>query len=321
MTPRPVFVLFSLVLLALPVARTQELDIPLLDELAKTAEQWAQDNLDDRVLAALKESDQVAVRAGLKEFTRRLEADNVYDLGPLKDGVRRLVPLLQQSKEMRPYAIWLETHLDYLDASDELRLRMAPPPKQPARPEAVEGPPVRPPSPTADAQRSVWDKQFERRPLPPGARVYVPKLKPVFSAGGVPEALVWLAEVESSFNPEARSPAGAAGLFQFMPATARSLGLALSPRDERLNAERSAQAAAKYLRYLRGRFGDWRLVFASYNVGETRVATLLSQSKTRSYYAIAPRLPAETQLYVPKIEATVKKREGLALSDLRVPGE
>ena len=71
--------------------------------------------------------------------------------------------------------------------------------------------------------------------MPAGAQTYVPRLKPIFVAGGVPAELVWLAEVESSFNPEARSPIGAAGLFQFMPATAKSVGLSLSPQDERLN--------------------------------------------------------------------------------------
>jgi membrane-bound lytic murein transglycosylase D len=294
---------------ALGPARAQQLDDALVDELTKAAGDWARQNLDDRALAALKGTDQEAVRLVLKELMRRMEGSNVYDLGPLKDSARRLVPVLQQSPDTRPYAVWLQTHLDYLDASDELRRRMQPlPPKR--------GAPPPPPSPTPEVQRSVWDKELQNRPLPPGAKLYVPKLKPIFTTGGVPSALVWLAEVESSFNPEARSPVGAAGLFQFMPATARSLGLSLSPHDERLNPERSGQAAAKYLRYLHGRFGDWRLAFAAYNVGETRVATLLGQSRTRSFNAIAPKLPAETQLYVPKIEATLKKREGVALADL-----
>jgi membrane-bound lytic murein transglycosylase D len=220
--------------------------------------------------------------------------------------------LLQQSKETRPYAAWLQTHLDYLEAADELRHRMQRPPTRPGVPEPL------PPSPTPDAQRTVWDKQLEKRPLPPGAQTYVPRLKPIFTAGGVPPALVWLAEVESSFNPSARSPVGAAGLFQFMPTTARSLGLALSPQDERLNPDKSARAAAKYLRYLYGRFGDWRLAFAAYNAGETRVASLLNQYKTRNFHTIAPKLPAETQLYVPKIEATLRKREGVALTSLQL---
>src|SRR5688572_20390051 len=284
-----------------------------LDDLFKSAEQWARDNLDDRVLDALKKSDQERTRALFNEMNRRLQNENVYDLGPLKESAAALLPLLQQSKETRPYAIWLQTHLDYLDASGELRRRMQRPPPKPGAP----APP--PASPTPEAQRTVWDKQMEKRPMPVGAQTYVPRLKPIFHAGGVPAELVWLAEVESSFNPEARSPVGAAGLFQFMPVTAKSVGLSLSPQDERLNPEKSARAAAKYLRYLYGRFGDWRLTFAAYNAGETRVANLLTQFKTRSYYTIAPKLPSETQLYVPKIEATLRKREGVAMTALQLP--
>lgn len=284
----------------------------VLDELTKAAESWAQQNLDDQVLEALKQTDQELVRRLFRELTKRLEAENLYDLGPLKDNARRLLPVLQESKETRPYAIWLQNELDYLEAAEQLRRQMQPqPPKR--------GSPAPPPPPTPEAQRTVWDKRLEARPLPPGARTYVPRLKPIFVAGGAPAALVWLAEVESSFNPDARSPTGAVGLFQFMPATAHSLGLSLSPRDERMNPERSAQAAAKYLRYLYARFGDWRLTFAAYNAGEGRVAGLLSQARTRSYYTIASRLPAETQLYVPKLEATLKKREDMTLGALRLP--
>jgi membrane-bound lytic murein transglycosylase D len=131
--------------------------------------------------------------------------------------------------------------------------------------------------------------------------------------------LVWLGEIESSFDPAARSPAGAVGMFQIMPITARTLGLALSPQDERLDAEKNGRAAAKYLRYLYNRFGDWRLALAAYNAGETRVNDLLTRYHTRSYSAIATHLPAQTQMYVPKFEATLRKREGLPLANLRLP--
>ncbi|MGI8965023.1 MAG: lytic transglycosylase domain-containing protein, partial [Limisphaerales bacterium] len=58
---------------------------------------------------------------------------------------------------------------------------------------------------------------------------------------------------------------------------------------------------------------------AAYNAGETRVADLLKRNKTHSFDEIVNRLPAETQMYVPKVEATVRKREGLALADLKMP--
>jgi membrane-bound lytic murein transglycosylase D len=135
----------------------------------------------------------------------------------------------------------------------------------------------------------------------------------------VPTELVWLAEVESSFDPSARSPAGAVGLFQLMPATAKSLDLSLWPWDERRNPEKSARAAAVYLRSLHKRFDDWPLALAAYNAGEGRVSDLLRKRKARSFDAISDALPAETQMYVPKVEATVLKREGRTLAQLKSP--
>ena len=295
------------------LAAAQEKTSPL-DDLFKSAGQWARENLDDQVLDVLKQADQEAARALFKEMERRLQNENVYDLGQLKGAATRLLPVLQQNKETKPYAEWLWTHLDYLDVADELRRRMQGPPPKPGAP----APP--PASPTPEAQRTVWDKQMEKRPVPVGAQTYVPRLKPIFLAGGVPAEMVWLAEVESSFNPEARSPVGAAGLFQFMPVTAKSVGLSLSPLDERLNPEKSARGPRRSICGISMvAFGDWRLTFAAYNAGETRVANLLTQLKTRSYYAIAPKLPSETQLYVPKIEATLRKREGVTMTALPLP--
>ena len=279
-----------------------------LDELGAAVEQWARENLDTDALAALGGADRKRTDYLFKEFTLRLQNENVYDLAPLKDTATALLPVLEGFEETKSYASWLRTHLDYLLVSDELK-RTAPAPR-PGQPS---------PNPPADAQRTVWDQQLDKRPLPVRAQTYVSRLKPIFSAQGAPAALVWLAEVESSFDPGARSPAGAVGMFQFMAPTARAQGLSLSPHDERLDPDRSARAAAKYLRYLYGRFGDWRLALAAYNAGETRVHNLLTRYKTRSYSVISTRLPAETQMYVPKIEATLGKREGVTLASLRLP--
>ena len=108
-----------------------------------------------------------------------------------------------------------------------------------------------------------------------------------------------MAEVESSFDPRARSPAGAAGLFQLMPATAKRYGLRTWPLDQRLRPEDSAQAAAKYLEYLHAHFKDWRLALAAYNAGEGTVKSSSERHKARTFDAIATHLPAETQMYVP----------------------
>ena len=148
------------------------------------------------------------------------------------------------------------------------------------------------------------------------AKAYVGKLKPIFAQPNVPAQLVWIAEVESSFDPRARSPQGAAGLFQLMPATAKRFGLRVSPFDQRLKAEPSAEAAAKYLRYLHRHFKDWRLALAAYNAGEGTVDRLLTRQRTKTFDAIATHLPAETQMFVPKVEAVLLRRENVKLNEL-----
>jgi membrane-bound lytic murein transglycosylase D len=270
------------------------------DEFARNVEAWMRDNLDESVLHILNQVDRQQVRALFDELMASMRKEDVYQLAALKEAARNVLPILEQFEETQPYASWLKTHLDYFDVADQLKR---------------EGQP----KPAPETQRTLWDKQFQKRPLPARAQKYVSRLKPLFVAQDAPAALVWVAEVESSFDPTARSPAGAVGMFQLMPATARSLSLALSPRDERLDPDKSAQAAAKYLRYLYGRFKDWRLALAAYNCGETRVQNLLARHKTRSYSAIASWLPAETQMYVPKIEATLRKREAISLASLRLP--
>ena len=272
------------------------------DAFARELEVWARDNLDESVLHILSQIDRDRVRELFTELNKSLGNDNVYDLAPLKEAASYLQPLLEQFEETRPYASWLKTHLDYLDVANELKRR------EPSRL-----------NPTSESQRAAWDKQLQKRPPPAQAAKYVSRLKPLFVAQGAPAALVWMAEVESSFDPAARSPAGAVGMFQLMPATARSLGITISPTDERLDSDKSARAAAKYVRYLYGRFKDWRLALAAYNCGETRVQNLLSRHKTHSFAAIATRLPAETQMYIPKLEATLYKREGISLAALRLP--
>jgi membrane-bound lytic murein transglycosylase D len=283
------------------------------DDLMESVQEWAQDNLDDNVLNALKQVDQDRVHTFFTQLQGQFAGTNVYHLVALKETASQVLPVLQQFEETQPLAAWLQTHLDYLEAAEELRRQVT---VAPAKPDAS----LILPNPTPQLERSVWNKTLDKRPLPPFAKTYVPQLKRAFVAEGTPAELVWVAEVESSFDPKARSPAGAAGLFQLMPAAARSLGLSASwPRDERLQPEKSAHAAAKRLRHLHSHFGDWQLALAAYNAGEARVENLLKKSKTRSFDAIAQRLPTETQMYVPKVEATLHRREGLTLADLKTP--
>ena len=302
------------ILLALALAGTapaQQKAAPA-DELAPPLEQWLRDNFDESVLEALSDIDQERVGQFFTELQRRFAGTSVYELGSLKETASRLLPVLQAFEETQPYGVWLQTHLDYFDTADELRRETRPAPSKP-------GAAVILPTPSIQLQRTVWNRQLQKRPLPPLAQTYVPRVKQIFMSERMPPQLVWVAEVESSFDPQARSPAGAAGLFQLMPATARTLSLSAWPRDERFQPDKNARAAAKYLRSLYGHYGDWRLALAAYNAGEGRVDQLLKQQKARTFDAIARRLPAETQMYVPKVEATLHKREGVALGDLKLP--
>lgn len=137
----------------------------------------------------------------------------------------------------------------------------------------------------------------------------IPRLKKIFAREGVPQQWVWMAEIESALNPQAISSAGAAGLFQLMPGTARRFGLQTAPVDDRMAPEKSASAAAQYLKFLRQEFGCWSLALAAYNAGEGRVKEIMKKRKARTFDEVERYLPAETQAYVPKVMAIVALRE------------
>jgi membrane-bound lytic murein transglycosylase D len=159
---------------------------------------------------------------------------------------------------------------------------------------------------------TYWRRRVASHPLPRQAAAQAPRLQAIFEAERLPACLVWVAEVESGFNPDARSPAGAVGLYQLMPATARSLGLTTVDPDQRLDPESNARAAARYLRHLYRRFGDWPLVLAAYNGGEGRVAGALRRHGATRFDAIAPHLSLETRMYVPRVLETIRLRAGIA---------
>jgi membrane-bound lytic murein transglycosylase D len=285
-----------------------------LDDLMQSAQQWANENLDDSVLAALQNTDQQKVRQFIDSVQKDFQGDYVIDMAELRGTAQVVLPVLESYEETTPYAAWLKTRMDYLDAAEELRLRI-PPPKSTTNGVPDLSPGLRYNPPPNDI-REIWIRKMADRPVPDAAKPYVGRLKPIFAEKKVPDQLIWLAEVESSFDPEARSPAGAAGLFQLMPATAKQYGLRTWPFDERLDPEPSARAAAALLSRLHEKFKDWRLTLAAYNAGEGTVQNLLKKHKATTYDEIARYLPAETQMYVPKVEATLKRREGITLSQL-----
>jgi len=303
--------LVAATLLTISAVRGQEaleLDVGELGNVVNAAQEWASENLDEDVVKSLPEVDRGQVEEFLKQFQKQLKGQYVLDLAALKDAAKAILPVLDSHDETKPYAAWLRSRLDYFDVAEQLR-KNQPPPK-------TDEPPKPPTNPSPALEQKVWKQQLSEREWPKGAAELVPKLKPLFTAERVPEQLVWIAEVESGFNAEARSPVGAAGLFQLMPETAKGLGLRRWPFDQRYQPEPSAQAAAKHLKRLHSQFGDWRLALAAYNAGEGRVRGLLDRKQTRNFDSIATQLPAETQMYVPKVEATILRREGVPLSSL-----
>ncbi len=288
---------------------------PSIEDVLKAGEQALRENLDPRVAELFPPLDVAAAGRLVSQIQDAFAGDDVVDIARFKEVAEAALPLLEQDAASRPYAGWLRTRMDYFRAADDLR-RIAPVPPTKPKPSTPGKPAPKAVNPTPAQQRQVWTQVVATEPWPAEAKRYVPMLKPVFVSESVPPELVWLAEVESRFNPEARSPGGAAGMFQLMPPTAQRMGLAMRPTDQRYQAEKSARASARYLRTLHGEFKDWPLALAAYNAGDGRVRRLLAKSKVKSFDHIASGLSAETQMYVPKIEALIQRREGKALAKL-----
>lgn len=133
---------------------------------------------------------------------------------------------------------------------------------------------------------------------------YFDMFEKALKENNMPEELKYLAVVESALNPEAISWAGAAGMWQFMPPTAREYNLTVNAKeDDRMDPEKSTDAAVKYLKYLHNRFGDWGIALAAYNYGPGNVNKAIRKAglkgKNPDFWAIKRFLPKETQSYVP----------------------
>ena len=129
-----------------------------------------------------------------------------------------------------------------------------------------------------------------------------PVLTPILHEENIPDEIAALVLVESAGQPTALSPKGARGIWQFMPDTARRYGLAVTTDvDERIEVVKSTRAAARYLHDLYRRFGDWRLAFAAYNVGELAVERAVARTGHSDFLRINRVLPEETRNYVPAV--------------------
>ncbi len=123
---------------------------------------------------------------------------------------------------------------------------------------------------------------------------------------GMPTELALLPFIESAYNPQAMSVARASGMWQFIPSTGRDFELKQNVfRDDRRDVLASTRAALDYLQKLYGMFGDWQLALAAYNWGEGSVQRAIAKNQRAGlptrYESL--RMPAETQLYIPKLQA------------------
>ncbi|MGH9692457.1 MAG: LysM peptidoglycan-binding domain-containing protein [Candidatus Acidiferrales bacterium] len=150
---------------------------------------------------------------------------------------------------------------------------------------------------------------------------YDEMIRRVLKEEGVPQDLIYLAQAESAFQPEAVSRSGARGIWQFMPYRGEQYDLERSYWiDERSDPEKATRAAARHLRDLYGMFGDWYLVMAAYNSGPLNVAKAIERTGYADFWQLQKlnALPKETQNYVPIIIALALVAKAPALYGVQV---
>ncbi len=142
------------------------------------------------------------------------------------------------------------------------------------------------------------------------AETYFPMIEKVFREEGIPDELKYLAMIESGLNPKARSWASAVGMWQFVAGTARGYGLEINSWvDERMDPEKSTRAAAKHLKDLYDRYGDWHIAMAGYNCSPRCIKRAIRRAKSAghanpNYWDMYRYLPRETRGYIPMFIAT-----------------
>jgi soluble lytic murein transglycosylase-like protein len=149
-----------------------------------------------------------------------------------------------------------------------------------------------------------WTEQSVAR-----AAAYLPRLRAIMVENGVPPDLAFLPVIESGFEPRARGRSGEVGLWQLRRQTARRFGLQVTrKRDDRLHPERATLAAARYLRFLRARYGEWPLALAAYNAGERRIDRALARRPNADFWELADSgsLPRTSCEFVPRFFAVVR---------------
>ena len=141
------------------------------------------------------------------------------------------------------------------------------------------------------------------------ATPYLPRIREILAEAELPASLALLPAIESSFNPRVCGYRDSCGLWQLRAKTARRFGLVVRrSRDERNDPERATLAAARYLRFLYQRYGDWPLALAAYNAGEGRIDRALRRKPGATFWELARsrHLPRTSCNYVPRFLALLR---------------
>lgn len=149
---------------------------------------------------------------------------------------------------------------------------------------------------------------------------YFPMYEEIMKNHGMPVEIQNLSIIESGLDPKIKSRVGAMGLWQFMPATGREYGMLVNSHiDDRMDPEKSTEAAAKYLKALYKMFGDWEVALAAYNCGPGNVLKAIRRSGGKTtFWGIYDYLPRETRNYVPQFQAMLYILNHLEEHNLRL---
>ncbi len=152
-------------------------------------------------------------------------------------------------------------------------------------------------------ERNFFIRAYQR------SAAFRPQIVKFLKEAGLPVELSWLPLVESGFNVTALSRARALGLWQFIPSTGYKYTLQRDKWiDERMDVDKSTQAAIAYLKELHDIFGDWLTCLAAYNCGEGRLLRVISKQRINyldHFWDLYRQLPTETARYVPRFLATL----------------
>jgi len=161
------------------------------------------------------------------------------------------------------------------------------------------------PADLVDGSALRWLDSALKQPIP-----YESSLRAIFRDEGAPEEPIDVGLVESGYNSNAVSSAGALGPWPFIDETGRRYGLKQSKKgDDRRNLIKSTRASARCLRDLHELLGDWKLAPAGYKVGKNRVLKAMQQAGTRDFWLLRSLLPQETAQYIPRALAAIAMAE------------